>query len=198
MKNKELTPFLATHPGEMIKDELKERGMTQKQLAAETGIKPSVLSETINGKRGVSLSVAMALGKALNIPADIWMNLQTQYDLVQSGHYERLCEIVSNDYETYSGKELEDYFKDKIMQSEPVESIGSWWETSRKANKTNEQNEVDIVATYYNEKKVLIAEVKRQRKNFKLEKFQEKVENLRTRMFYDWAIETRCLTIEDM
>ena len=28
--NKNLTPFVATHPGEMIKDELKERGMTQK------------------------------------------------------------------------------------------------------------------------------------------------------------------------
>ncbi|MBR6082547.1 MAG: HigA family addiction module antidote protein, partial [Salinivirgaceae bacterium] len=68
---------------------LKERGMTQKQLAAETGIKPSVLSETINGKRGVSLSVAMALEKALNIPADIWMNLQTQYDLDTAAIAER-------------------------------------------------------------------------------------------------------------
>ena len=35
-------PFIATHPGEMIKDELKERGMTQKQLADETGIKATV------------------------------------------------------------------------------------------------------------------------------------------------------------
>ena len=58
-----------------------ERNMTQKQLAELTGIKASVLSETINGKRNVSLSVAMALEKALEIPADIWMNLQTQYDL---------------------------------------------------------------------------------------------------------------------
>ncbi len=81
MSKKELTPFVATHPGEMIKDELKERGMTQKQLANQTGIKPSVLSETINGKRSVSLSVAVALEKALGIPADIWMNLQTQHDL---------------------------------------------------------------------------------------------------------------------
>lgn len=81
MNKKELTPFVATHPGEMIKDELKERGMTQKQLAVETGIKPSVLSETINGKRSVSLNVAVALEKALGIPADIWMNLQTLYDL---------------------------------------------------------------------------------------------------------------------
>lgn len=81
MNKKDLTPFVATHPGEMIKDELRERNMTQKQLATETGIKASVLSETINGKRSVSLSVAVALEKALDIPADIWMNLQTQYDL---------------------------------------------------------------------------------------------------------------------
>ena len=81
MNKKELTPFVATHPREMIKDDWKERGMTQKQLAVETGIKPSVLSETINGKRSVSLNVAVALEKALGIPADIWMNLQTQYDL---------------------------------------------------------------------------------------------------------------------
>lgn len=81
MSKKELTPFVATHPGEMIKDELKERGMTQKQLAEETGIKTSVLSETINGKRSVSLNVAVALEKALDIPADVWMNMQTQYDL---------------------------------------------------------------------------------------------------------------------
>ena len=81
MSNKVVTPFVATHPGEMIKDELRERGMTQKQLAEQTGIKPSVLSETINGKRSVSLSVALALEKTLDIPADVWMNLQTQYDL---------------------------------------------------------------------------------------------------------------------
>jgi addiction module HigA family antidote len=81
MSKKELTPFVATHPGEMIKDELAERGMTQKQLSEMTGIKQSVLSETINGKRSISLNVAVALEKALDIPADIWMNMQTQYDL---------------------------------------------------------------------------------------------------------------------
>ena len=81
MSKKDATPIVATHPGEMIKDELKERGMTQKQLAEQTGIKTSVISETVNGKRPVSLNVAIALEKALDIPADIWMNMQTQYDL---------------------------------------------------------------------------------------------------------------------
>lgn len=76
-----ITPFIATHPGELIKDELKERNLTQKELSEMTGIKPSVLSETINGKRSVSLNVAVALEKAFGIPAEVWMNLQTQYDL---------------------------------------------------------------------------------------------------------------------
>ena len=84
-----MTPFVATHPGELIKDELKERNMTQKQLSELTGIKPSVLSETINGKRSISLSVAMALEKALGIPAEIWMNLQTQYDIDSTNIEER-------------------------------------------------------------------------------------------------------------
>ena len=33
MNKKDIIPFKATHPGEMIKDEIKERGMTQKKLA---------------------------------------------------------------------------------------------------------------------------------------------------------------------
>ncbi|MGP1465812.1 HigA family addiction module antitoxin [Prevotella koreensis] len=75
------TPFSATHPGELIKDELKERKMTQKELSEATGVKPSVLSETINGKRGISLSVALSLEKVFGIPADIWLNMQTNYDI---------------------------------------------------------------------------------------------------------------------
>lgn len=81
MNEKEYTPLVATHPGELIRDEIKERGMTQKQLAAEMDIKPSVLSETVNGKRAVSVNMALALEKALQIPAEVWLNMQSQYDL---------------------------------------------------------------------------------------------------------------------
>ena len=97
MNKDNITPFVATHPGEMIKDELRERKLTQKQLALETGIKPSVLSETINGKRPVSKNVALALEQTLGIPADIWMNLQTQYDLdsVRIAEGNNLRETVS-------------------------------------------------------------------------------------------------------
>ena len=80
-KTSQNTPAVATHPGELIKDELKERKMTQKQLASETGIKASVLSETINGKRPISIHVAAALEKVLGIPVELWMNLQNQYNI---------------------------------------------------------------------------------------------------------------------
>ena len=97
MNKDNITPFVATHPGEMIKDELRERKLTQKQLALETGIKPSVLSETINGKRPVSKNMGLALEQTLGIPADIWMNLQTQYDLdsVRIAEGNNLRETVS-------------------------------------------------------------------------------------------------------
>ena len=89
MSSKAQVPFVATHPGELIKDELKERGLTQKKLAEMTGLKASVISETITGKRSVSLNMAIALEKALGIPADMWMNLQTQYNLDVAGIAER-------------------------------------------------------------------------------------------------------------
>ena len=79
MENK-ITPFEATHPGELIKDELKDRGMSQKQLSDLTGIRQTVLSQIVNGRRSLTNDYAAALEKALGIPAYYWMNLQKQFD----------------------------------------------------------------------------------------------------------------------
>ena len=54
------------------------------------------------------------------------------------------------------------------------------------------------MAIHADNKKVLIGEVKRQRKNLKPELFQQKVELLRIKFFFKHEIETRCFTIEDM
>ena len=87
--NNRLIPVEATHPGELIRDELKERAMTQKHLSELTGIKPSVLSETINGKRPISVRMAAALETVLDIPAEYWLNLQSQYELDAAAIAER-------------------------------------------------------------------------------------------------------------
>ncbi len=81
MNNQKLIPAFATHPGELIKDELEARKLSQKELCEASGISRSVLSELIHGKRSMSKNVAKALEQVLNIPAIFWLNLQNQYDI---------------------------------------------------------------------------------------------------------------------
>ncbi|MBR1550604.1 MAG: HigA family addiction module antidote protein [Bacteroidales bacterium] len=80
MKNKNTTPFVATHPGELLRDEMRERGLTQKQLAAMAGLAPSVVSEVVRAQRSITEEIATSLEKALGIPVVMWKNLQYQYD----------------------------------------------------------------------------------------------------------------------
>lgn len=75
-----LTPSNAIHPGEMIKDEIEFRGITQKALASEIGMPPSVLSEVLNGKRAVTTEYALLFEAALGIEADLWLKLQLEYN----------------------------------------------------------------------------------------------------------------------
>lgn len=82
MATNTITPFEATHPGFLIKDELEVRNdLTQKDLAVLLGVKPSFLNEIINGKRPVTADIAILLEKALGISADYWMKFQSQYEI---------------------------------------------------------------------------------------------------------------------
>ena len=76
-----LTPFEPTHPGELIKDELEANSITQAKLAESIGVKPSLLNEIIKGKRGVNTEMALLIEAALNIPADLLLNLQSDYNM---------------------------------------------------------------------------------------------------------------------
>ncbi len=69
------------HPGEMIKDEIIARGITQKQLAVQMGVSYTVFNEILNGKRPVTTEYALLLEAALGTPASIWIGLQADYNL---------------------------------------------------------------------------------------------------------------------
>ena len=126
-----------------------------------------------------------------------WFRYVIKYqDFVQAGLYAKLADIVMADYPTYSGLTLERYFREQLREKQIYKSIGSWWETSK--GKEVNQNEIDIIAIEADAPKVYIAEVKRQRKNFKPERFQQKVETVRTRLFFNYEIVTACLSMEDM
>lgn len=75
-----LMPFEPTHPGEVLREEIECRGITQTRLADEIGMKVSLLNELINGKRDFTTEYAMLLEAALGIDADFWLNLQSSYN----------------------------------------------------------------------------------------------------------------------
>lgn len=79
-KNNRLVPFQATHPGEILKEELAERGITQKAFAAQTGMSATHLNELIKGKRDINAAIAFRLEQALGISFQTWINLQSGYD----------------------------------------------------------------------------------------------------------------------
>lgn len=76
----ELEPFEPTHPGELLRDELEARGLTQRKFADTLGISYSVLNETIKGKRPITPELAFKIEAATGTKAYIWVELQTQYN----------------------------------------------------------------------------------------------------------------------
>lgn len=76
-----LTPFEPTHPGEILKDEIEYRGVSQRKLAAQMGISPTLLNEILNGKRAVSTQYALLFEAVLGIDAGPLLAMQADYDM---------------------------------------------------------------------------------------------------------------------
>lgn len=76
-----LTPFEPTHPGEIVKDEIEYRGLSQRKLAAQMGISRGLLNEILNGKRAVSPQYALLFEAVLGIDAGPLLALQADYDM---------------------------------------------------------------------------------------------------------------------
>jgi addiction module HigA family antidote len=74
-------PFRPVHPGELLKDELEYRHLSQKAVAKQLGVPYSALNETLNGKRPVTTTTAMLFEAALGIPAYMLVGMQTDYNL---------------------------------------------------------------------------------------------------------------------
>ena len=70
-----------THPGEVLKDEITERGISQRQLAENMGLTYSVVNEILNGRRPLTAKTALMFEAALDVPADSLMYLQTKYNM---------------------------------------------------------------------------------------------------------------------
>lgn len=71
-----------THAGEMLLEEfLLPAGLTQRGVAEGIGVPYQRINELVNGRRGVTPSTALRLGKFLGTTPDFWLNLQQRWDL---------------------------------------------------------------------------------------------------------------------
>jgi addiction module HigA family antidote len=71
------------HPGALIKDDIEALGLSVADAAAGLGVTRQQLYRVIRGESSVSPEMAVRLEKALGGPADVWMRMQTNYDLAQ-------------------------------------------------------------------------------------------------------------------
>lgn len=89
-------PFYPTHPGEVIKDEIEARGISQRQLAREIGVSSSLLNEVLNGKRPVNTQLALLISAALDIDAEPLLRLQSKYDVIMAKRNNKFMEQLKN------------------------------------------------------------------------------------------------------
>ena len=76
-----LVPSEPVHPGELLKDEIEYRGISQRKLAAQMGVAYSVLNEVLNGKRPVTTEYALLFEAVLGIDAEPLVGMQTDYNM---------------------------------------------------------------------------------------------------------------------
>jgi len=76
-----LTPYEPTHPGELLKEEIEYRGISQRRLAKQMGMAYSVLNEVLNCKRPVTTIYAILFEAALDIESEMLIRMQADYDL---------------------------------------------------------------------------------------------------------------------
>ena len=71
------------HPGAVLREWLSE-GMTVTDAAAALHVARVTLSKILNGSAGISADMALRLSKWLGTSPDLWLGLQTQFDLWQA------------------------------------------------------------------------------------------------------------------
>ncbi|KAA6318188.1 Antitoxin HigA [termite gut metagenome] len=77
----ELESFRPYHPGELLKDELKYRHISQRSLAKQLGLHYTAFNEVLNGKRPVSTDLALLLEASIGVSPGLLLRMQTNYNL---------------------------------------------------------------------------------------------------------------------
>ncbi|WP_438360852.1 HigA family addiction module antitoxin [Leyella stercorea] len=90
-----LVPSTPVHPGEIIKDEIEARGISQRKFASIIDCSYTVLNEILNCKRPVTTDYALRIEAALGIKACMLVNMQGEYSLQAARRDNRMEAILS-------------------------------------------------------------------------------------------------------
>jgi antitoxin HigA-1 len=79
MATKHLDPI---PPGEILREEfMRPLGVSINTLARDLDVPPNRISEIVNGKRAITADTASRLGKYFSVSPEIWLDLQSDYEL---------------------------------------------------------------------------------------------------------------------
>ena len=81
MSRSSITTKAVIHPGEILKEDLADAGVSINALARSIRVPPNRLSRVIRGERGVTADTALRLAAFWGTSARYWMNLQSLYEL---------------------------------------------------------------------------------------------------------------------
>jgi addiction module HigA family antidote len=81
MAANDLQPFRPVHPGELLKDEIEYRHLSQKAVAKLLGFPYTAFNEILNGKRPVTSDFALLIEAVLGVPAYMLAGMQSDYNL---------------------------------------------------------------------------------------------------------------------
>lgn len=109
---------------------------------------------------------------------------------IEAGALDRLYDVILRDYPTFSGYALENYFRAQYRESGLYTNLGGYWD--RKG-----ENEIDLIALDDFDKKAIVAEIKRNKENIKLDKLVQKATSIQKEL-RGYDIEYRALSMEDM
>jgi addiction module HigA family antidote len=73
----------AVHPGELVRSNLDELGLSTAQAAQGLGVTRQQLHKVISGRSAVTPEMAVRFEKAFGGSADMWLRMQAAYDLAQ-------------------------------------------------------------------------------------------------------------------
>jgi len=80
-------------PGEILAEEfMKPNSISQNRLARDIDVNPARINDIVHGRSAITASIALRLGKYFGTTPELWMNLQSDYDLrrARAGDWSRV------------------------------------------------------------------------------------------------------------